>query len=77
MATQSYQIVVKGLPQAEWGACFEEAEILPLGSDQYLLRGVVSDQPALHCLLSRIGAVGLDLVSVRFSPARKDDSHEC
>jgi hypothetical protein len=49
---------------------------LPLGSDQYLLRGVVSDQPALHGLLSRIGAVGLDLVSVKFSPSRKDDSHE-
>lgn len=76
MTTQNYQIVVKGLPQSAWAARFEEVDILPLGSDQYLLRGVVSDQPALHGLLSRIGAVGLDLVSVKFSPSRKDDSHE-
>jgi hypothetical protein len=76
MAAQNYQIVVKGLPQAAWAARFEEAEIAPLGSDQFLLRGVVSDQPALHGLLDRIGAVGLELVSVKFSPARKVDSHE-
>ena len=76
MATQSYQIVVKGLPQAEWAARFEEAEIVPLGSDQFLLRGVVSDQPALYGLLGRIGAVGLELVSVKFFPLRKVDSHE-
>jgi hypothetical protein len=76
MATQSYQIVVKGLPQAEWAARFEEAEILPLGNDQFLLRGVLSDQPALHGLLDRIGAIGLELVSVKFIPSREAGSNE-
>ena len=76
MATQSYQIVVKGLPQAEWAARFEDAEILTLSSDQFLLRGVVSDQPALHGLLDRIGAVGLELVSVKFIPLRRFNNHE-
>jgi hypothetical protein len=76
MATQSYRIVVKGLRQAEWAAHFEEAEILPLGNDQFLLRGVLSDQPALHGLLDRIGAVGLELVSVKFIPSREAGSNE-
>jgi hypothetical protein len=76
MATQSYQIVVKGLPVSAWAARFEEAEILPLGNDQFLLRGVFSDQPALHGLLDRIGAVGLELVSVKFIPSREAGSNE-
>ena len=76
MAAQSYQIVVRRLAQSAWVARFDEVEILPLGSDQYLLRGIVPDEPALHGLLSRIGAAGLDLVSVKFSPSRKDDCHE-
>jgi hypothetical protein len=76
MAAQSYQIVVKGLPQAEWAARFEEAEILPLGNDQFLLQGVLPDQPALHGLLDRIGAVGLELVSVKLIPSGEAGSNE-
>lgn len=76
MATQSYQIVVKGLPQAQWAARFEDLQILPLGSDQFLLRGVVSDQPALHGLLDRIGAAGLELVSVKSIQSDKEESNE-
>jgi hypothetical protein len=76
MATQSYQIVVKGLPLAAWAARFEEAQILPLGSDRFLLRVVISDQPALHGLLDRIRAVGLELVSVKYFPLDKEEGNE-
>ena len=76
MATQSYQLVVKGLPQEAWAAHFEEVQILPLGSDQFLMRMVISDPPALHGLLDRIGAVGLELVSVKSIPSDEEESHE-
>lgn len=74
MSVQSYQIIVKGLPLEAWAARFEETEILPLGQDQCLLRGVFSDQPALHGLLDRIRAVGLELVSVKIIPSSRSDS---
>ena len=76
MTTQNYQIVVKGLPQAVWAARFEEVQILPLGSDQFILHGILLDPPALHSLLDRIGAVGLELVSVKCIPSDKEESHE-
>lgn len=76
MADQCFLIVVKGRPQTEWAACFEEVDILTLDNHQYLLRGVFSDQPALHGLLDRIGIVGLELVSVKFIPSVKPGSPE-
>jgi hypothetical protein len=76
MAAQSYQIVVKGLPQEAWAARFEEVQILPLGSDQFLLHVVLLDPPALHGLLDRIGAVGLELVSVKSIQPDKEGSNE-
>ena len=76
MTTQSYQIVVKGLPLEAWAARLEEVHILPLGSDQFLLRVVLSDQPALHGLLGRIRAVGLELVSVKSIQSDKEESNE-
>jgi hypothetical protein len=72
MTAQRYQIVVKGLPQAEWAARLEEAEILPVGNDQFLLSEVLLDQPALHGLLDRIRAVGLELISVKFASADRN-----
>ncbi len=76
MASQSYEIVVNGLPLVAWAARFEEVQILPLGSDQFLMRVVISDPPALHGLLDRIGAVGLDLVSVKITQSDEEESHE-
>lgn len=76
MTDQCFLIVVKGRPQTEWSACFEEVDILPMGNDQYLLRGVFSDQPALHGLLDRIGTVELELVSVKFIQPDKPDSYQ-
>ena len=76
MAAQNYQIVVKGLPLAGWATRFEEVQILPMGSDQFLLRVVLSDPPALHGLLDRIRAVGLELVSVKSIQSDKEESHE-
>lgn len=76
MATQSYQIVVKGLPLEAWAARLEEVQILPLGGEQFLLRVVISDPPALHGLLDRIRAVGLELVSVKSIQSDKEESNE-
>jgi hypothetical protein len=76
MVAQNYKIVVRGLPHSAWAARFEEVEILPLSGDQFLLRVVISDPPALHGLLDRIRAVGLELISVKYFPLDKEESNE-
>lgn len=68
MTAQSYQIIVKGQLQPEWAARLEEIEILPLGSQQYVLHCAPMDPPALHGLLDRVRALGLELVSVKVIP---------
>ena len=76
MAAQNHQIVVKGMPQSAWVSRFEEVQIMPLGSDQFLLCVVLSDPPALHGLLDRIGTAGLELVSVKSIQSDKEESNE-
>lgn len=71
MTVQEYEIRVKGLPEAGWAVRFEDVEILSLGNQEFLLRGMIPDQPALHGLLGRIRATGLALISVRSGTADK------
>jgi len=58
-----YRIVVRSELSARYAAAFEGME-MEARSGQTILTGEVIDQPHLHGILDRIGALGLTLVSV-------------
>jgi hypothetical protein len=58
-----YRIVVRSELSARYAAAFEGMK-MEAASGQTILKGEVKDQPHLHGILDRIGALGLDLVSV-------------
>jgi hypothetical protein len=62
--TASYEIRVKGRLSEAMQAAFEEFEITTEPVET-VLHGQVLDQAALHGLLDRIQALGLELVEVR------------
>jgi hypothetical protein len=62
--TASYEIHIKGRVSEQLLAAFEGMDAT-VESAQTVLRGPVRDQAALHGLLDRIQALGLELVEVR------------
>ena len=68
MTSQRFEIRVKGPDDQAWVAQFEELAITLLENNEFLFRGVVADQPALHGLLNRIRTANLVLISFRFLP---------
>ena len=58
-----YRIVVRGELSVRYGAAFEGME-MEVKSGRTILTGEVIDEPHLHGILDRIGALGLKLVSV-------------
>ena len=58
-----YRIVVRSELSARYAAAFEGMEMEMRGG-QTILKGEVIDQPHLHGILDRIGALGLELLSV-------------
>ena len=58
-----YEIRVKGELDARWQAWFEGMTIT-IGEDETLISGLVTDQAALHSLLTRIRDLGLPLIAV-------------
>jgi hypothetical protein len=62
-----YRIVVRSELSARYGAAFEGMEMETRGG-QTILTGEVIDQPHLHGILDRIGALGLELRSVQSMP---------
>jgi hypothetical protein len=62
-----YRIVVGGELSERYAVAFEGME-METKSGQTILTGKVIDQPHLHGLLDRVGAMGLTLVSVESSP---------
>jgi hypothetical protein len=58
-----YRIVVRSELSARYAAAFEGME-MEAASGQTILTGEVKDQPHLHGILDRIGALGLELLSV-------------
>jgi outer membrane PBP1 activator LpoA protein len=58
-----YRIVVRDEIGERFALAFEEMEMRTRGGNT-ILTGKVVDQPHLHGILDRIGALGLDLVSV-------------
>jgi hypothetical protein len=59
-----YEIRVKGELDARWQSWFEGMTIT-IGDDETLISGIVTDQVALHSLLTRIRDLGLPLIAVK------------
>ena len=72
-----YRIVVRDEIGERFALAFEEMEMRTRGGNT-VLTGKVVDQPHLHGILDRIGALGLDLVSVEClygEPYENDAGH--
>jgi hypothetical protein len=63
-----YRIVIRDELSERYALAFEGME-METGGGQTVLTGKVIDQPHLHGLLDRIGAMGLTLVSVESDSA--------
>lgn len=59
-----YEIRVAGVLDGRWSDWFDGLEISGQGEETAIC-GLLADQPALHGLLTRIGGLGLCLISVR------------
>jgi hypothetical protein len=67
--TASYEIHIKGRMSAQLISVFEGMDAtVQSESVETVLRGPVLDQAALHGLLDRIQALGLELIEVRRLP---------
>ena len=62
-----YRIVIRDELSERYALAFEGME-METKNGQTVLTGKVIDQPHLHGLLDRIGAMGLTLVSVESAP---------
>ena len=60
-----YEIRVGGVLDPGWSARFEGLEVTSDQAGQTTIAGPVTDQAALHGLLTRIRDLGLPLLSVR------------
>ena len=59
-----YEIRVEGILDHRWAAWFGSLRVETDGT-QTVISGLLTDQPALHGLLTRIRDLGLCLISVR------------
>ena len=62
-----YEIRVEGVLDHRWAAWFGGLHVETDGT-QTVISGLLTDQPALHGLLTRIRDLGLCLISVRRLP---------
>jgi hypothetical protein len=67
-AMTTYRIVVQSQLSERYALAFEGME-MKTKSGKTILTGEVKDQPHLHGILDRIGALGLKLMSVESLPA--------
>jgi hypothetical protein len=59
-----YEIRVAGVLDGRWAAWFNGLQISGQG-EETVICGLIADQPALHGLLTKVGDLGLCLISVR------------
>ena len=71
--TASYEIHIRGRVGAELIAAFEglQADVKPV---ETVLHGEIVDQAALHGVLDRVQALGLELIEVRRLPYADSES---
>jgi hypothetical protein len=60
-----YEIRVQGVLDSGWSAWFDGLHITSEPTGVTVIAGVVTDQAALHGLLTKIRDLGLPLVSIR------------
>lgn len=60
-----YQIRVKGVLDRRWSAWFDDLQVASDEYGQTTITGPVTDQAALHGLLTKIRDLGLELLEVR------------
>jgi hypothetical protein len=60
-----YEIRVNGVLDSRWSAWFEGLQVTSDEPGQTVIAGAVTDQAALHGLLTKIRDLGLPLLSVR------------
>ena len=68
-----YRIVVREELSERYAVAFEGME-MKTTSGQTVLTGEIIDQPQLHGILTRIGSLGLKLVSVESLPREPQES---
>jgi hypothetical protein len=66
-AGKAYRIVVRSELSERYAAAFEEME-MEADSGLTVLTGRIIDQPHLYGILDRLGALGLELLSVQCLP---------
>jgi hypothetical protein len=59
-----YEIRVAGVLDSRWAAWFDGLEVSG-HSEETVIFGLLTDQPALHGLLARVRDLGLTLIAVR------------
>jgi hypothetical protein len=72
----TYQVRVGGTLDGKWANWFDGFTITPQLNDECLLTGQVSDQAALYGLISKIGSIGLPLLSVHRLESEGQSSDE-
>jgi hypothetical protein len=60
-----YQFRVKGVLDRRWSAWFDDLQVAGDEHGQTTITGPVTDQAALHGLLTKIRDLGLELLEVR------------
>jgi hypothetical protein len=65
-----YQIRIEGHLHRRWSSWFDGFTLTRDADGTSLLRGHVTDQAALHGLLTKVRDTGLPLISVTREPAR-------
>ena len=68
-----YRIVVRDELSERYAIAFEGME-MKIKNGQTILTGEIIDQPHLHGILDRIGALGLELLSVESLPGEPYDN---
>ena len=71
---QNYEIRIKGHLDQSWADWFEGLSIMHQPNGDSLLTMRLSDQAALHGLLSRLRDLGVELISV--NPVEGEESDE-
>jgi hypothetical protein len=72
----TYQVRVRGMLDEKWTNWFDGFTITPQMDDECLLTGRVTDQAALYGLISKIGSIGLPLLSVHRVLGEEQSSDE-
>ena len=68
-SSRHYEIRVQGQLDRRWATWFDGFTLAAEADGTTVLSGTVVDQAALHGLLQRIEALGLELVEVRRLPS--------